>query len=284
MHGPELVARTMSATTIPDQYGNKWQYHSRSDRHSKAACWGILFDLLQQSRVLADHVRRGEVVFGINHEMVDFKNNRKKNLDLVICTPGTGEDKKRKKHTFLSLGAEYEMRLSSAEEKSLAGLPELDEGPVGSVRLALEAKACMTAHVRALPRLYDELTSSHLTVHGAADIAIAAGFVMVNTAATFISPDLNRWDFSIIPPRLSTHKQPSDGQRTVAKILQISRRTETGTPGFDALALITVECKNDGSPVKIITKPPAPPPGDVLHYDSMISRTAQLYDFKFGRA
>jgi len=59
----------------------------------------------------------------------------------------------------------------------------------------MEAKACMTAHQRALPRLYDELNSSHLTVHGAADHAIAAGFVMVNAATKFLSTDLNKKNF-----------------------------------------------------------------------------------------
>ena len=46
----------------------------------------------------------------------------------------------------------------------------------------------MTAHGKALPRLHDELNSSHLTIHGASDYAIAAAFALVNAAATFVSP------------------------------------------------------------------------------------------------
>ena len=65
--------------------------------------------------------------------------------------------------------------------------------------MALEAKACMTAHQRALPRLYDELNSSHLTVHGATDQAIAAGFAMVNIAGQYLSPDLNKKNRSTDP-------------------------------------------------------------------------------------
>ena len=37
----------------------------------------------------------------------------------------------------------------------------------------------MTAHTRALPRLYDELNSSHLCVHGASRQALAIGFVVI---------------------------------------------------------------------------------------------------------
>ena len=70
--------------------------------------------------------------------------------------------------------------------------PPLRRAPVGAVLIALEAKACMTAHQRALPRLYDELNSSHLTVHGANDQATAAGFAMINIADRYRSPDLNK--------------------------------------------------------------------------------------------
>jgi hypothetical protein len=107
MHGPEIVVRTLTATRIDDKFGNQWQYHSRSDRHSKAACWGILFDLMQTSKVLASHVRSGEVGFGINHEMADFKNSRKKNLDLVLCQPRAAEPAGKDPRTFLSLAEDY---------------------------------------------------------------------------------------------------------------------------------------------------------------------------------
>ncbi|MCC6998054.1 MAG: hypothetical protein IT370_25800 [Deltaproteobacteria bacterium] len=284
MFGPGIVARTMSSAMLSDQFGNHWQYLSRGDHHSKVACWGILFDLLQHSRVLADHVLRGEVVFGINHKMVDFKNNRAKDLDLVLAVPGSGAEKKRKAHTLVSFAEKHNVVLAPGERKILASLPALREGPAGSVRLALEAKACMTAHVKALPRLYDELNSSHLTVHGATDIGIAAGFIMVNAASEFISTDMNRFRLSKAAANVSVHKQPRDSERVVEKMLQMPRRTEPGATGFDALAVCLVECKNDGTPVKLWTKPPSPQAGDVMHYDSMIRRTAQLYDFKFGRS
>jgi len=65
--GPDILARTLSATSRPDRYGNLWQYHSRSDHHSKVACFGIVLDLLQRCGLLRRHVAAGEVAFGINH-------------------------------------------------------------------------------------------------------------------------------------------------------------------------------------------------------------------------
>lgn len=87
--GPDILVRTLSRPTREDRYGNRWQYHSRSDHHSKVACWGVVFDLLRTSPLLRRHVADGTVAFGINHEMRDFVHDRKKNLDCVLCTPSS---------------------------------------------------------------------------------------------------------------------------------------------------------------------------------------------------
>jgi hypothetical protein len=181
--GDEIFVRTISTASVTDNGGHKWNYHSRSDHHSKVACWGIVFDLLRRSKTLRRHVADGRVCFGINHEMRDFKNDRKKNLDLVICQPAGATTKNSR--TLLDLSERYGLVLTASEKEELIELPRLEEASVGNVLVALEAKACMTAHQKALPRLYDELNSSHLTVHGAHDLAIAAGFVAVNAAPGF---------------------------------------------------------------------------------------------------
>jgi hypothetical protein len=93
MFGPEILVRTLSKPTRVDKRGNRWQYHSRSDHHSKVACWGIVFDLLRNSPLLRRHVEKGAVHFGINHEMRDFVHDRKKNLDLVLCTASGAKSK-----------------------------------------------------------------------------------------------------------------------------------------------------------------------------------------------
>ncbi|MBN8907148.1 MAG: hypothetical protein J0H99_11110, partial [Rhodospirillales bacterium] len=226
MYGPDILVRTLSRTSREDKYGNRWQYHSRSDHHSKVACWGILFDLLIASPLLREQVATGKVVFGINHEMRDFVHDRKKNLDLVLCTPSSAGHSRRAL-TMAGMAGTYGIELLPAEREQLDRLPVLHAGPVGSVLLALEAKACMTAHQRALPRLYDELNSSHLTVHGATDHAIAAGFAMVNLAEEYLSPDLNKQP-GLATPIWSRHRQPRDAELAIDKIRQLPRRAKTG--------------------------------------------------------
>jgi hypothetical protein len=77
--GAEILVRTMSAARVaPDASGHAWNYHSRSDHHSKVACWGIVFDLLGASALFRKHVEAGRVAFGINHEMRDFKTTGRK--------------------------------------------------------------------------------------------------------------------------------------------------------------------------------------------------------------
>lgn len=279
MYGPDILVRTLTKTALQDKFGNRWQYLSRSDHHSKVACWGIVFDLLRTSALLRRHVRDGIVYFGINHEMRDFVHDRKKNLDLVLCTPSS-EGKRLSAQSLRSLVDNYSIELTKSEQADLAGLPDLIRAPVGGVLMALEAKACMTAHQRALPRLYDELNSSHLTVHGASDQAIAAGFAMVNIATRYLSPDLNKRNRAA-SPEWSEHNQPRDAGLAIEKVRQLPKRSKTGDVGYDAFAVVVIDCPNDGSPVHLLKGPPAPSTSDIFHYSMMVDRLAHVYATRF---
>jgi len=146
--------------------------------------------------------------------------------------------------------------------------------------MALEAKACMTAHQRALPRLYDELNSSHSTVHGASDQAIAVGFTMVNLATDYLSPDLNKKNRAA-DPEWSHHNQPRDAQLAIDKIKQLPRRSKVGDVGYDALSIVVIDMSNDGSPVRLVGGAPAPQRGDIYHYETMIARLSGIYATRF---
>lgn len=101
MDALDILVRTLSTPAPMGPSRTPWQYHSRSDRHSKIACWGVLFDLLQASNLLKSHVDDGKVVFGVNHVMRDFVNNKKKALDLVICRPGNVDKPQKRRPASL---------------------------------------------------------------------------------------------------------------------------------------------------------------------------------------
>lgn len=283
IRGDQIYVRTISATAIPSGVGTakrNWQYHSRSDAHSKAACWGIVFDLLTSCPLLREHVKTGKVGFGINHEMRDFRMNRKKDLDLVICTLNGAIDEEAE--SFTDLVARYGIALNSADIEALALLPSLKRGSVGSVLIALEAKACMTAHIKACPRLYDELSSSFQTVLGDTKNAVAAAFVTINAASEFVSPVLNKDTKKNAALKISEHQQPKAAKRVLEKIKELPRRSGEDGIGFDALGALFVDCRNDGTEVKIVDVLPDGTAVDtILTYQAMINRIASMYSSRF---
>lgn len=283
MHGPNIIAQTISGTAIPDKFGNTWQYHSRSDLHSKAACWAVMFDLIGNCPLLANHIAARKVGFGINHEMQDFKVNRKKDLDLVICRLPNGFDESSAR-TLADLGSNYGIVLNKTEKSIFEQYPNLYEAPVKTVLAALEAKACMTAHNKARPRLYDELTSSHMTVHGDTSSAIAVGFVMINSSEDFISPiqAQNKASFTDSEPHINREPQPRATLSVIQKLKELPRSSKDGEPGFDALGIVVIKCKNDGSAVSVVDEFDGNPSVDrIYQYETMINRVSQIYSTRF---
>lgn len=231
--------------------------------------------------LLARHVVGGKVSFGINHTMRDFQHAREKNLDLVVCKcsqPRSVGPIGR----FSDMVNAYDIVLSEAQREALGRLPDIPVTGVQTALVALEAKAAMTEFGKARPRLYDELNSSHLTIHGDTDSAIAAGFAMVNVASTFVSPMRNPWKLGEMPTIVNSHRQPRDAASVVDKVGQLPRRSTTGMHGFDALGLVVIRCTNDGAPVTIEEERPAPQVGDAMHYDSFIERIETIYASRFA--
>lgn len=279
MYGPDLIARTLS---VSRPFGSKkapsfLQYHSRSDHHSKLACWCIAFDLLLTSSLLRRHAADGKITIGVNHEMLDFRQRRKKDLDLVIARPAPHSG--TRSVTLASLADSIGVVLEGHERDVFAALPVVGVQPAGSVLVALEAKACMTEHGKSEARLYDELNSSQQTVHGANDAAIACGLVMVNIADSFISPGRQTPG---LPPVATLHKQPAVTRGVVERIRQLPRRTQPGSDGFDALGIMVLELRNDGSPVALAHSDPAPQLGSGESYHDMVARVAALYDYRWS--
>lgn len=285
MDALDILVRTLSTPAPMGPSRTLWQYHSRSDRHSKIACWGVLFDLLHTSDLLRSHVAGGKVVFGVNHVMRDFVNNKKKSLDLVLCRPGDAEESRRRRSTTLaSLADRWGISLTADQQAKMDSLPLIPEGPVGAVLVALEAKATMTEHTKAGPRLYDELNSSHQIVHASSNKALSVGFFMVNASKSFISPDRNKGVASLPVVTVTMHRQPDAAAFSINVVEGLPRRSGASGVGYDGMAIVVVDMPNDGvTPVKLVTVPPAPQPGDIFNYDAMLTRIANEYDATFAR-
>lgn len=281
MYGPEILTRFLSTPGAPDKYGNAWQYHPRSDRHSKVGCWGIALDLLNTSSLLRSHAADGKVVLGVNHQMVDHSTSRSKYLDLVIARPRGQEAPGAE--SFRTLIERYGIRLTEFEMSLVEALPDVPVAPVGAVLVALEAKAAMTAHIKALPRLYDELNSAHQAIHGASKQALAIAYVQINAAEVYASPTNNLFNLNERPIQLTAHPQPKSVVRVLDKVRELPRRSSTRDNGYDGIGVTVVDFENRGGPVELVTSPPAPAAGDPFEYSQMITRMANEYDATFSK-
>jgi hypothetical protein len=65
------------------------------------------------------------------------------------------------------------------------------------------------------------------------------------------------------------------------KVVELRRRNRPSEQGFDAVGIMLIDLKNDGSLCRIVTAPPAPQPGDPMHYAAMIERICSQYHAKF---
>jgi hypothetical protein len=136
----------------------------------------------------------------------------------------------------------------------------------------------MTEHIKAIPRLFDELSSSHEIVHRGAPDAIAAGITVVNIADSFVSPTRqHQADHLTWTP----HRQPDVTAAVVAKLRTLPIRGRVGAVGFDAYATIVVSCTNQG-PATLHTAAPAPQPGDPDHYLTFLERVCRVYTERFS--
>jgi hypothetical protein len=274
---PKVLARTLSVPRQRKKGGPSWQYHSRSDHHSKVPCVLMALDFMLTSQVLCDAIKAGRVAVGINHVMVENSRNRKKAFDLVLHRADP-RDVTPPQFTFKGLMKTYGIELMPDEQQLVSTLPDIPVKKVAAhaVYTAFEAKACMTEHGKARPRLFDELNSSHLTIHGDTIEAIAVGLVLINAAPTFISPGLNP-DGPISPKRITHHKQPESYRSVISKIHELPMRRDRDE-GFDELGIVVVECRNDGSPIALVDATAEVKGRD---YDRMITRVAHRFESAF---
>lgn len=262
MRGPTILARSMSLATRRGKSPLAWQYHSRSDSHSKIACWALLFDLLLECDVVREVAEQGRLGFRINHMLVGSIN---KTLDLVLTIVQPGRQPMPRR-TFADLVSVLGVALTDPDRQALAGLPVFYEeraDDVSEVAVAVEAKACMTEHVKSLPRLHAEILATGYLAKLAAPHCISVSYSLVNASPSFVSPSGRG--------AVNQHKQPDDARRVVDMIgSAVPTASKNNQYGYDVIGTTVVDCRNDGSPVTVIQSDPAPTRNDHTHYERML--------------
>lgn len=262
MRGPTILARSMSIATRRGKSPRAWQYHSRSDSHSKIACWTLLFDLLLECDAVREAAKTGRLGFGINHVMVGAIS---KTLDMVLTVVPPSRATARRK-TFAEMVDTLGIALDEADRSALSALPVIFKDrkeDVSEVAVAVEAKACMTKHVNAIPRLHAEILATGYLAKRAAPRCVSVSYSLVNSAATFVSPSGKK--------KVTHHNQPEDARRVVEMLSKaIPTASESRDYGYDVIGTTVVDCRNDGSSVTVLHRSPAPQANDHTHYERML--------------
>ncbi|ANB17233.1 hypothetical protein [Dokdonella koreensis] len=237
--------------------------------HSKIACWTLLLDCLLECDALYEDAVAGRIGFAINYLMVGPIN---KTLDLVFTRVPRSRSDGVGRRTFAEVGLSYGIELSEAEQARLAGLEAVFEerkDDVSEVAIAVEAKACMTDHVGALPRLHAEILATGYLARRAAPQCTVISYTLVNTADSFVSGD----------GKSKVMRQPDSTKAVLAMLANAVplRRDEHGLLGYDAVGALTIECRNDGSPVTLSGAESAPRATDSIRYERMIRQICATY-------
>lgn len=276
MRGPDILARTMSSSTSRGKSNVKWQYHSRSDTHSKLACWTLLFDLLLECDALREAARSGHVGFGINHVVVGPIN---KTLDLVLTVVPPGRSG-AKRLAFSDLVERWAIELNEEERALLADLPALEHdrpADVSEVAITLEAKACMTEHIKSLPRLHAEILATGYLAKKAVPDCISVSYTLVNAASRFRTPSGTG--------KVNRHHQPDDAKRVLEMLATaVPTSEQIGGFGYDVIGATVLHCLNDGSPVTVVESGPlATRRADHITYARMVRSICSRYRARFPR-
>jgi hypothetical protein len=284
--GPTIICNTMSSPRLfpkapkRDEPQFPWQYHSRSDDHSNVAAVAVTIDLMLESPELRQDIEAGLIGFQVN-PVLKSRSDTAKTLDLSI---GVIDDAQpmSKTRSLTSMLEEMGGVLSDDEWKILSGLPRLRESRAKQKLVVLENKACMTAHGKAGPRLKNELEGAVDAIYKSDANTVAGGLVIVNAAATFVSPVFkNNSELSPDQRRPTFHNQPEDAARTIQRLKDIQLRQPGGRQdGYDALGILVVNAPNDcTTPWTLVDDPKfsVPKKGEIHNYVDFIQHLATQY-------
>jgi hypothetical protein len=222
-------------------------YHSRSNKHSNALALAIVDDLVTYCPAIRERAGRTELVFDLNFTLragtADW------NVDLVLGPPEMGSE------------------------------PSASEGTIvrrkpSTVQIAIELKAVMTEHRKAVKNRKRDLEAHHEHVHNYSDSAIAGGVLIVNAATTFKSP---------LRQSETAHRNPRAlVQHCIDELRAIASRGGPTGYGLEAKCAIVLDMNNkDLSGTEYVTAAPAPPVGDPLHYDAFVRTICEHYTRRF---
>lgn len=162
-----------------------------------------------------------------------------KTLDLVLTrVPATRTVRRR--HSFADLVSTYGIALDDEDRQALDALPRIDaesrKDDISEIAVALEAKACMTEHVKSIPRLHAEILATGYLAKKASPRCISVCYSLVNAAPTFRTPSGKG--------KINRHNQPETARRVVSMLsTAVPLAVNVKEFGYDVVGVSVIDCR-----------------------------------------
>lgn len=224
-------------------------YHPRSPAHGSASCMYFLDDLAEESEAFLEAAQRGDIVYQEDFTVGDGQDRW--NTDLVVGPP-----------------AEDSAQISVDGDRPIA------EGEPEEIWLAVDAKSVMTEHGKARRNRQRDINSFADIMHSHYPGSVTGGILLINMADRFRSPLRDEGD-------ITDHDRIEQlVQETVEIFRTIDRAQGEVSPNVDAAGCVVVEHTNidDDEESRLVTEPPAPQPGDIVHYQDFVEIIAETFE------
>lgn len=247
-------------------------YHPRSDSQSGAQSKRIVRDLLDGCQILAKRARTGELVVRYTHHQ------RVAHEDWKID---------------IALGTKAGKPIARDDD-------DIEIGPPAIIQIAIELKSIWTEHGKAQKNRFRDFSAFHGHAHRYDAKTVAAAFLAVNSSNKFYSPLNRKRDQADGGPVTRHGGVRGNGKEAARKSVELFRSIhlrngEHDVPGLEALAVAVIEHDNfQMMPPELLAKvgpaqtsrpvygPPAPQPGDPLHYETFLQRICAQYRSRFS--
>lgn len=244
-------------------------YHPRSSRHSDFLSFLIIRDLMDRCAILKRKARAGEVVARLHHHQMVGTDDWQIDIAIGTCA-----------------GRPVPPPVPLTQNQ-----PAITLTPPVIIQIAIELKGVMTEHGKARRNRLRDFGAFIGHAQRYDPRTVTAAFLAVNSADCFYS-QLNLGKIS--RSEITNHGGRSRTGRQVAKdVVDLYRsiylrHSPEDRPGLDAIGVIAVEHDNilchlePGKfadlhrPTAAAPSPPAPSPGDPLHYEAMLQRRCVL--------
>lgn len=215
-------------------------YHPRSPAHGSASCLFFIDDLLHESKPFREAAKNGEIVYQEDYTV--GQGDSKWNTDLVVGPP------------------KDEVQTETGSERPIV------EAEPEEVWLAIDAKSVMTEHGKARRNRQRDINSFADIMHSHYPGAVTGGLLLINSADRFKSPLRDEDD-------ITEHDRIEDlVAETIDIFRDIDRAQGKVSPNVDGVGCIVVNHTNmdDGQQTTLVTDPPAPQKGDIVHYPEFL--------------